>query len=158
MKPPNDPDGPAPPVMAVIAGLHGAGKTTLLQQLLNEEGFPALFVMDASDRMDALDAAMTRAIALNQSIAIETSFDHAGVVQWMIKAEECGFCVELIVIGLDDDQLLLDRHARLQDKRKLMEAVRRMSSAVDNARRVVVINNSTGTPFVAATIDAGEVK
>lgn len=155
---PKGPDGPVPPVMAVIAGLHGAGKTTLLERLLGEEGFPAQLVVDTLDGMDALDAAMTRAIALNQSIAVETSLDHAGVVQWMIKAAERGFSVELIVVGVDDDQLLLDRHARRQDKRRLVEAVRRMSSAVDNARHVVAIDNSTSTPFVAATIDAGEVK
>lgn len=158
MKPPKGPEGPVPPVMAVIAGLHGAGKTTLLEQLLGEEGFPAQLVVDSLDGMDALDAAMTRAIALNQSIAVETSLDHAGVVQWMIKAAERGFTVELVVVGVDDDQLLLDRHARRQDKRRLIDAVRRMSSAVDNARRVVAIDNSTGTPFVAATIEAGEVK
>lgn len=152
------PDGPVPPVMAVIAGLHGAGKTTLIEQLLGEEGFPAQLVVDTLDGMDALNVAMTRAIALKQSIAVETSLDHAGVVQWMIKAAERGFSVELIVVGVDDDQLLLDRYARRQDKRRLLEAVRRMSSAVDNARRVVAVDNSTGTPFVAATIDAGEVK
>ncbi|MDM5181914.1 hypothetical protein PO883_32590 [Massilia sp. DJPM01] len=144
--------------MAVIAGLHGAGKTTLLEQLLGEDGFPVQLVVDSLDGMDALDAAMTRAIALNQSIAVETSLDHAGVVQWMIRAAERGFAVELVVVGVDDDQLLLDRHARRQDKRRLIDAVRRMSSAVDNARRVVAIDNSTGTPFVAATIEAGEVK
>lgn len=158
MKPPKGPDGPEPPVMAVIAGLHGAGKTTLLEQLLGEDGFPAQLVVDTLDQVDELDAAMTRTIALNESIAIETSLDHAGVIQWMIEAGERGFSVELIVVGVDDDQLLLDRRARRQDKRRLIEAVRRMSSAVDNARRVVAIDNSTGTPFVAATIDAGEVK
>lgn len=157
MKPPKGPEGP-PPVMAVIGGLHGAGKTTLLEQLLGEEGFPAQLVMDNRNNADALDAVMTRAIALNQSIAVETRFDHAGVVQWMARAAERGFRVELIVIGVADDQLLLDRHVRRQDKRKLIEAIRRISSAVDNAQRVVVIDNSTGTPFVAATIDAGEVK
>jgi predicted ABC-type ATPase len=144
--------------MAVIGGLHGAGKTTLLEQLLGEEGFPAQLVVDDPDNTDALDAAMTHAIALNQSIAVESRFDHAGVVQWMARAAERGFRVELIVVGVDDDQLLLDRHARRQDQRKLLEAIRRMSSAVDNAQRVAVIDNSTGTPFVAATIDAGEVK
>ncbi|NHZ99033.1 hypothetical protein [Massilia sp. CCM 8734] len=144
--------------MAVIAGLHGAGKTTLLEQLLVEGDFPAQVVVDGLDGMEALDASMTRSIALNQSIAVETSLDHAGVVQWMIKAAERGFAVELVVVGVDNDQLLLDRHARRQDKRKLIDAVRRMSSAVDNARRVVAIDNSTGTPFVAATIEAGEVK
>jgi predicted ABC-type ATPase len=158
MKPPKGHDRAEPPVMAVIAGWHGAGKTTLLEQLLGEDGFPAELVVDHPDNTEVLHSAMTRALALNQSIAVETSFEHAGVVQWMARAADRGFSVELIIIGVDDDELLFERHARQQEKRKLIEAVRRMSSAVDNAQRVAVIDNSTGTPFVAATIDAGEVK
>ena len=158
MKPPSKPDAPSPPVLAVIGGLHGAGKTTLLEQLLGEEGFPAQLVPDVVDEMDEFDATMMRAIALKQSIAVETSFEHAGVVQWMIKAAERGFTVELILVGVEHDALLFDRYGRRQDKRRLSEAMQRMSAAVDNAKHVAVIDNSTGTPFVAATINAGEVK
>lgn len=158
MKPPISPDASPPPVMVVIAGLHGAGKTTLLEQLLGEEGFPAQLVSNIADEMEAFDAAMIRAVALKRPIAVETSFDDAGVVQWMIKAAEHGFTVELILVGVENDELLVDRYGRRQEKRKLIEAMQRMSSAVDNARHVVVIDNSTGTPFVAAAINAGEVK
>lgn len=157
MKTPIPPDNPGAPVMAVIAGLPGAGKTTLLEQMMGEEGFPAQLVVDLPDSTEELDQVMIRSLALRQSVAVETCCDHAAVVQWMAKAAERGYSVELIIVGVESDQLLLERHARRLDKRKMLEAVRRMSSAVDQANRVVAIDNTTGTPFVAASIEAGNV-
>jgi len=157
MKPPIDPDGQLPPVFTVVAGLPGAGKSTILDQLRGGPNFPQHQVEDAPDQVEACGEAVMRAIALNQSIVIESSCEHGGIVEWMELAVERGFDVELLIVGVDDDGLLATRHQRRLERRKLLEAIKRMSSAVDVARRVVLIDNSAGMPFVAATIDAGKV-
>lgn len=157
MKPPIPPETPGAPVMAVIAGLPGSGKTTLLEQMMGEDGFPAQLVVDLPESTESLDQVMNHSLALRQSVAVETCCDHAAIVEWMVKAAERGFSVELIIVGIESDQLLLERHGRQVDKRKMLEAIRRMSSAVDHANRVVAIDNSTGTPFVAASIESGNV-
>lgn len=157
MKPPIPPETPGAPVMAVIAGLPGSGKTTLLEQMMGEDGFPAQLVVDLPESTESLDQVMNRSLALRQSVAVETCCDHAAIVEWMVKAAERGFSVELIIVGIESDQLLLERHGRQVDKRKMLEAIRRMSSAVDHANRVVAIDNSTGTPFVAASIESSNV-
>lgn len=156
--PPTGHDGQLPPVMTVIAGLPGAGKTTILDQLLGEADFPQHLVVDDPAAPEALDDALTGALAANQSVAVETCCDDAAVIEWMRKAAERRYDVELVIVGTEDDPLLQERHARRRTRRELLEAARRMSSAVDAARRVMVIDNSSGQPFVAARIEAGEVK
>lgn len=157
MRPPIDPDGQLPPVFTVVAGLPGAGKSTILDQLRDDPDFPQHQVEDAPGQSEACDAAVVRAVALNQSVVIETGCEHGGVVDWMELAAERHFDVELIIVGVEDDELLAARHQRRLERRKLLDAVRRMSSAVDVARRVALIDNSAGMPFVAATIDGGNV-
>ncbi len=149
-------DPTPPPVMAVVAGLPGSGKTTLLDQLRTEAGFPQHMVFDRPEAMVAFDAAMTHAIALQQPVAVETSCASAALVLWMHKAMERHYAIELIILG-GDDELVRQRRARRQSRREVLEAYRRMASAVDAARRVLLIDNSSGAPFIAATIDSGKV-
>lgn len=155
----NDDDERVPPVFAVVAGLPGVGKTTVLDQLKSEREFPQHLVVDVPSEQRSAEEIIVGAVALRQSVAVESSFETPTVLRWMSMAEERGFVLELVLIGLEDDLLAsLRSRERQRTRRQMEEAQNRMSVAVDMARRVLIIDNSAAQPIVAARIDAGQVR
>lgn len=155
----NDDDERVPPVFAVVAGLPGVGKTTVLDQLKGEMDFPRHLVVDLPTEQQSTEDLIVGAVALRQSVAVESTFETPTVLRWMSMAQDRGFALELVLIGVEDDMLAsLRSRDRQRTRRQLEDAQRRMSVAVDMAKRVLIIDNSTAQPSVAARIDAGQVK
>lgn len=155
----NDDDERVPPVFAVVAGLPGVGKTTVLDQLKGEMEFPQHLVVDLPTEQQSTEDLIVGAVALRQSVAVESSFETPTVLRWMNMALERGFVLELVLIGVEGDALAsLRSKERQRTRRQLEDAQSRMSVAVDMARRVLIIDNSTAQPSVAARIDAGQVR
>lgn len=153
----NHDDDSAAPLLAVIAGLAGVGKSTVLHHLQQQPGLPRQVLADAPD-LAAFNDAMLGVLALRASVVIESRFDAPDLLRWMHLADERGYDIELVWIGVEDDALAGLRTRARRTRHQVDQALMRMAAAVDIAKRVLIIDNSTAQPIMAARIEADTVQ
>lgn len=144
------------PVLTMVALMPGIDKAAALAQVRVMPGFPEQLLADTIPDCDGL---VVDALTRRQSIAVESSLEHHRVLHWAALAEERGYVVELVVLDTDED--VTDQlRGRARRRRRLQQQIiqRRMSAAVDMARRVVLIDFSNGRSSISARIDSAKVK
>jgi predicted ABC-type ATPase len=139
---------------SVIAGPIGAGKSTLLDTLKHEGGFPLRVVIEHEGTNDAALEAIRQAILFRESVVVETALQGPEVAVLMQQADDRGFEVELVIVGVESPEILGERLKRRSiDARTLAvmfeTTMQHLPVAADQARRVMVIDNSAGPSTVA---------
>lgn len=142
-------------IMTVVVGPEGVGKTTVLQALQGEAGFPKRLLVEHELTESDVSEAIKKAISHREAFVIESRLEEPDTIIAMQHAKERGFEIELIVIGVEDEAML---NLRRKTRRRADELTWfRVPSAVDQADRVLVMDNSIG-PTVALKIAAAQIQ
>lgn len=147
------------PKFSVVAGPPGAGKSTVLDALRQESGFPLRAVIEHADAPDVAIAALKQAIALRESVVVETTMQGPEMAALMQLAAERGFDVELVIVGIETPEILAERAKRRTIEARAMEVMfettlHHLPAAVDQAKRIIVIDNTVGPTSVALQLAA----
>jgi predicted ABC-type ATPase len=146
-----------PPVFTIVAGLPGVGKTLVLDALKRDHAFPECLVVDTANDVTVSTEAILDAVVRKVSLVIETSFNTPAPLDWLNLAEQHGYQLELIVIGVEQEILRTRRGGQARRSRAAMRlALARLVVATDLVRRTLIIDNSTSQPSVAGRIEAGK--
>lgn len=157
------------PYLWVIAGPNGAGKSTLARKhfagrvtMVNPDDI-AQNLAATGRRGTALEAGRVaikereRQLAARHSFGIETTLTGRGELDFMRKAAQSGYKVNLIFIGIDDPALSRMRVAsRVEDgghnvpasdiNRRHDRSIENIAAAMEIADRAFVLDNSGPRP------------
>lgn len=152
------------PIITVVAGPRSAGKTLVMRELRQEAEFPARLVVEhEEEKPGAALQALAEAITMRRSAVIETRLQSPEVLHLMQKAADRGVDVDLLVVNVDDAEILRERLKRegLDDAELLAEMDRfhhHLPAAVDQAKRVLLIDNSAGVPIAVQLAAAAQLE
>lgn len=144
------------PVFTVVAVMPGIDKLSAIEQLRSTPGFPDHLLADGDQDCENM---VVEALANRSPVAVESVLESHQVLRWAALGEDRGYVVELVVVDSDED-IAAQLRGRARRRRNLQQQIiqRRMSAAVDMARRVVLIDFTHGRASVSARIDSGQVK
>lgn len=140
------------PILSVVAGPPGAGKSTVIASVRGEVELPTRHAIEHNLSGQELSETLQDALRNQQSLLIESRLDSPAVLHAMDRALERGFSVELVLVDVDAVELLMSRLGSGHTNDELSEALARyrhhVPSAVDMAKRVLLIDNSAAQPIV----------
>lgn len=146
----------AAPTLTILAGPIGSGKTTVFS--VAKAGFlqhaPRYF--QERDDLALADgepvANLQATLQAGQSVIVETRLDDPAMLLEMSKAAKLGAGVDLVVVDVEDPMALLPRCNGHPLREAVLERTlafrHHLAAAVDLAKRIVLIDNSTGLPVV----------
>ena len=169
------------PVLIILAGPNGAGKSTFFETFLDSKGLPFINADNLArelnlDAMNAAEIAQKLRVSLverKESFITETVFsDPLGAkLSFFEKAEETGFEVTFIYIGIADVELSRTRvetrklagghdvpHDKLEGRYR--RSLANLKQATTRLSRVIVFDNSfSEKPFrMVARFELGNVE
>ena len=165
------------PQMTLICGPNGAGKSTFSEKSGIKEDMPVLDPdhIAKSEGLSPLDAGKATANRARQFLAEGKSFAKESTLSsnldftLMKLAQKKGYEVELVYLGLDKPEDSAERvktratlggHSVPEGdiKRRYKRSMENLESALANATRARVFDNSDTKARLVATIERGQVK
>ena len=113
------------PQLVMVAGVNGAGKSTITARLRQSPGFPSNYInpdeiaLTLTDIADPAERAYTAAkkadlqrenlLEALESMAFETVMSHPSKVEFIQKAKNAGYYVQLVFVCLSSSELSFQR-------------------------------------------------
>ena len=113
------------PQLVMVAGVNGAGKSTITARLRQSPGFPSNYInpdeiaLTLTDIPDPAERAYTAAkkadlqrenlLEALESMAFETVMSHPSKVEFIQKAKNAGYYVQLVFVCLSSSELSFQR-------------------------------------------------